>query len=82
MGLYDRSAVLAASRRALAAIREGILSDTTSARFDRIFRPRGEWITHVHNAALAWARIRAPGISWDSARRARILVPVGGNGRR
>jgi hypothetical protein len=69
MGLYTRAEMLTASHRTLEAIREGIPSETTRMHFDRIFRPGGEWIVDVHDAALAWARIRIPGIGWDSARR-------------
>jgi hypothetical protein len=70
MGLYRRSELLVASRRTLESIRDGILSDTTRKRFDRIFRPRGKWIVDVHDAALDWASTRNPAIGWDSARRA------------
>lgn len=68
MGLYRRSELTGASRRTLESIREHIPSDSTRARFDRIFRPRSEWIVDVHAAALAWARLRIPGLTWDSAR--------------
>jgi hypothetical protein len=67
MGLYRRSELLRVSRRTLEAIRLRIPSDTTRARFDRIFRPEGEWIVDLHDAALAWARKRAPGIGWEAA---------------
>jgi hypothetical protein len=69
MGLYSRQEMLAASHRTLEAIRDGIPSDSTRTHFDRIFRPGRAWIVDVHDAALAWARTRMPGISWDSARR-------------
>lgn len=69
MGLYSRSEMLSAQRRTLEAIRQGIPSETTRAHFDRIFRPRGEWIIDIHDAALAWARTHMPGLSWESARR-------------
>jgi hypothetical protein len=68
MGLYNRSEMVIALRRTLEAIRQGIPSETTRAHFDRIFRPRGEWIVDIHDAALAWARTRMPELSWDSAR--------------
>ena len=69
MGLYSRPEMLSAQRRTLEAIRQGIPSETTRAHFDRIFRPRGRWIIDIHDAALAWARIRMPGLSWEAARR-------------
>jgi hypothetical protein len=70
MGLYRRAELLLASRRTLEAIRASIPSDTTRARFDRIFQPRGEWVVDLHDAALLWARSRVPGLTWESARRA------------
>lgn len=70
MGLYRRAELLAASRQVLETIRSAIPSDSTRARFDRIFRPRGEWIVDLHDAALTWARIRIPGLRWANAQRA------------
>jgi hypothetical protein len=70
IGLYRREELVAASRRTLETIRATIPSDTTRVRFDRIFRPRGQWIVDLHDAALAWGRSRMPGIRWQSARRA------------
>ncbi len=68
MGLYRREELTQAVRRTLRAIRSTIPGDTTRARFDHLFRPRGEWIVDLHDAALAWARSRAPEVTWDSAR--------------
>ena len=68
MGLYRRPELLNASQRTLEAIRAAIPSDSTRARFDRIFRPSGEWIVDLHDAALAWGRSRVPGITWEAAR--------------
>lgn len=68
MGLYRRAELLAASQRTLLAIETAIPSDTTRARFHRIFRPRGQWVVDLHDAALAWARARAPNIGWEAAR--------------
>jgi hypothetical protein len=68
MGLYRRAELRDAIRRTLESIRRAIPADSTRARFDSIFLPRGEWIIDFHDAALAWSRSRAPGISWDSAR--------------
>jgi hypothetical protein len=69
MGLYRRAELVSAAGRTLQAIRTTIPSDTTRARFDRLFRPGGDWVVDLHDAALAWARTRAPGIGWQSARR-------------
>lgn len=70
MGLFRRAELHAAVHRTLADLRATIPSDTVRARFDRLFRPRGEWIADLHDAALSWARLRVPGITWGSARRA------------
>ncbi len=67
MGLYRREELTEAASRTLAAIRGTIPGETTRARFDRIFRPRGKWIVDLHDAALAWAQTRAPGITWNAA---------------
>jgi hypothetical protein len=70
MGLYRRAELVAVSQRTLEAIRSAIPSDTVRALFDRIFQPNGQWIVDLHDAALAWARIRVPGIGWNAARAA------------
>lgn len=70
MGLYRRAELVGAARRTLESIRAAIPSDTTRARFDRIFRRRGAWVVDLHDAALAWARSRGQQIEWESARRA------------
>jgi hypothetical protein len=67
MGLYRRRESTAAIQQTLAAIRATLPADSTRVRFDRLFRPRGEWIVDLHDAALAWARVRAPGIGWETA---------------
>ncbi|HEX7336577.1 MAG TPA: hypothetical protein VF252_05145, partial [Gemmatimonadales bacterium] len=69
MGLYRRSELVAGIGAVLGSMRETLPSDTTRARFDRLFRPRGAWIADVHDAALAAARRRAAGIDWSAARR-------------
>jgi hypothetical protein len=68
MGLYRREELVAASQRTLDGIRKAIPSETTQARFDRIFRPQGRWIVDLHDAAFAWARMRSPGLSWEAVR--------------
>jgi hypothetical protein len=70
MGLYRRQELTAAARRTLTAIRQTIPLDSTRSRFDFLFRPRGEWVVDLHDAALAWSRHRAPGLTWGAAHRA------------
>jgi hypothetical protein len=70
MGLYRRAELVGAARRTLESIRAAIPSDTTRARFDRIFRSRGAWVVDLHDAALVWAQSQGPQIEWKSARRA------------
>src|SRR5215208_3957369 len=70
MGLYRRAELRGATRRTLESIRSAIPSDSTRARFDSIFHPRGEWFLDLHDAAIAWARVRAPHFSLDSVRQA------------
>ena len=72
MGLYRREELVTASRHTLEAIRSGIPSDSVRARFDAIFRPAGEWIVDVHDAALMLARRQMPGLHWIAARPALI----------
>ena len=83
MGLYRREELLEACHRTLESIRRDIPSDTTRARFDRLFRPRGEWIADLHDAALAWAHQRAPGVTWKTVRPALAAthrIPANANG--
>jgi hypothetical protein len=61
MGLYRRVELVNAARRTLDSIRSAIPTDSTRARFDGIFRPHGEWIVDLHDAALAWAQSRIRG---------------------
>jgi hypothetical protein len=68
MGLYRRAELVGAARRTLESIRAAIPSDTTRARFDRIFRSRGAFVVDLHDAALAWAQSRGARIEWESAR--------------
>jgi hypothetical protein len=70
MGLYRRAELMGAISRTLESIRAAIPSDTTRARFDRIFRSRGSWIIDLHDAALSWARSQDGAVSWESAQRA------------
>lgn len=70
MGLYRRQELIGAARQTLAAIRATLPEDSTRARFDHLFRPQGEWVVDLHDAALAWARSRAPQVGWGTVRRA------------
>jgi hypothetical protein len=70
LGLYRRGELVNAIIRTLESIRAGIPSDTTKARFDRIFRPDGSWTVDLHDAALVWARTQRADISWKSAEKA------------
>jgi hypothetical protein len=72
MGLFRRAELRAASIRTLEGIRAGLSSDSVRARFDGLFRRRGQWIVDLHDAALAWARTRSPGMAWESARAALV----------
>ncbi len=81
MGLYRRAELVDATRRTLDSIRDAIPSDTTRARFDHLFRPRDEWVVDLHDAALAWTRLRIPGFAWRATRPALLAVhriPTGG----
>jgi hypothetical protein len=69
MGLYRRAELARAAKGTLEAIRDSLRSDTARVRFDHLFRPEGEWVVDIHDAALAWARARAPGLTWEAARR-------------
>jgi hypothetical protein len=68
MGLYRRSELREAARRTLESIRAAIPSDSTRSQFDRIFRPAGQWLVDLHDAALAWAVVRKTSVNWTSAR--------------
>ena len=74
MGLYRREELTRAAARTLEAIRSSIPGDTARARFDRIFRWRGNWLVDLHDAALAWAQTRSPGMTWSNARPALAAV--------
>ena len=67
MGLYRRAELVDAIHRNLDSIRAAIPTDSTRARFDRIFRPNGEWIVDLHDAALAWTQSRIPGFRESDA---------------
>jgi hypothetical protein len=75
MGLFRRAELLESARHTLESIRSAIPSETTRARFDRLFRGRSGWIADIHDAALAWAQSQGTAVEWESARRA--LVQAG-----
>ena len=70
MGLYRRAELHQASERTLETIRAAIPSDTVRARFDLLFRPQGQWVVDIHDAALAWSRRHAASLRWETARSA------------
>jgi hypothetical protein len=70
MGLYRRRELTGAAQQTLAAIRTTLPGDSTRTRFDHLFRPGGDWVVDLHDAALAWARRRTPQIGWETVRRA------------
>jgi len=70
MGLYHRQELTGAAQQTLAAIRATLPGDSTRARFDHLFRPRGEWVVDLHDAALAWVQSQAPQVGWGTVRRA------------
>jgi hypothetical protein len=79
MGLYRRAELHRASERTLETIRAAIPSDTVRARFDLLFRPQGQWIVDIHDAALAWSQRHTASLRWETARpaltSAQWLVP-------
>ncbi len=74
MGLYRRTELIQASRQTLSSIRATIPGDTARLKFDRLFRPKGEWVVDLHDAALHWARNRAASLQLASARPALVAV--------
>lgn len=58
MGVLRRPELVASAIRTLEAIRAGLTDPRVRARFDQLFRPRGEWQVDLHDVALARARVR------------------------
>jgi hypothetical protein len=67
MGLFRRTELVEVCRRTLVSIRAAIPSDTTRARFDRIFYPQGVWVVDLHDAAFNWVRTRVPNFTAHAA---------------
>lgn len=67
MGTALREETRAAVTRTLASMREQIPAPPLRIRFDRLFRPRGEWLIDLHDAALTLARAGAPGLDLATA---------------
>ncbi len=67
LGLSRREALLPAMASALASLRAALPRDA-QPDFDALFRPRGTWVTDLHDAALAVARQRFRTLTWDDAR--------------
>lgn len=67
LGLARREEIVAASIATLQRMRAQVPDGATRARFDRIFRPRGDWLVDLHDAALALARAGSPGLTLESA---------------
>lgn len=67
MGLYRRAELRDAGRRTLEAIRTGLRDDALRLRFDLLFRPGGEWLVDLHDAALHRARRKGPPLEWRDA---------------
>ena len=66
-GLAHRAELIAALRTALDSIRRAIPSDSVRIRFDYVFRPRGEWVVDLPDAALFRAQLRIRGVTWAAA---------------
>ena len=67
MGTAFREETRAAVARTLAAMHAQIPTPAVRTRFDRLFRPRGEWLVDLHDAALALARAGSPDLDIASA---------------
>jgi hypothetical protein len=66
LGVARREEMRAAAVRTLESIRGG-LAGASAARFDRLFRPRGQWQVDLHDVALARARGASPALTLDAA---------------
>ena len=67
LGRASREELVAASRRTLGDIGAQLPSDGARRAFDRIFRPRGSWLTDLRDAALHFAGVRMPGLTPERA---------------
>ena len=75
MGTALRAETRAAAVRTLAAIRAQIPAPALRARFERLFRPRGDWLVDLHDAAFTLARAGVPTL--DVAAAAGGLAAIG-----
>lgn len=75
MGTALRGETRGAVSRTLAAMHAQIPDAATRTRFDRLFRPRGEWLVDLHDAALTLARAGSP--SLDLAATGAGLAAIG-----
>ncbi len=81
MGTALRREMRAAVSSTLAAMHAQIPLAAVRTRFDRLFRPRGEWLVDLHDAALALARAGSPGLAPEAAGPALAAIgwqPAGG----
>ncbi len=62
LGVAQREEMRAAAVRTLESIRAG-LAGAAAGRFDRLFRPRGQWQVDLHDVALARARAASPALT-------------------
>ena len=74
MGTALRQETRSAVARTLAAMQAQIPDAAVRTRFDRLFRPRGEWLVDLHDAALALARAGSPGLDIAAARAALAAI--------
>ena len=75
MGVHRRGEVSAAVGGTLAAIAAQIPDPAVAATFARLFRPRGAWLTDLHDVALARGQLQLRSASFASA--APALVSIG-----
>jgi hypothetical protein len=67
LGRAYRAELVAASQRTLTEMAAQLPSPGARAAFDRIFRPRGAWLTDLRDAAQHFATARLPGLTPDNA---------------
>lgn len=67
LGRTSREELVAASRRTLSDIGAQLPSGGARQAFDRIFRPRGAWLTDLRDAARHFAGMRMPGLTPERA---------------
>ena len=75
MGVYRRAELTAAVGATLDSIARQIPDARVAAAFTRLFRPRGAWLTDLHDVALARGRLQLGTASYATA--APALVAIG-----